>query len=65
MTNKQLFTKVGELLAALHLLQEELQEHFDDHTDKWQESEAGESWQHNIEAVEEAIAALENVSEGA
>jgi hypothetical protein len=40
----------------------EMQDYFDQHSDTWQDSQAGESLAQMLESVEEALASLENTA---
>lgn len=44
--------------AALETLRDELQEHFEERSEAWQEGERGEEWQARIDALESALEAL-------
>ena len=59
LTKKQkteMFTKVETMVAELQDLVVEFQTHMDAHSEKWQESDAGQAWQGYIEHIEQAIA---------
>ena len=60
--NIKFITKQAEQLRAvlenLQLKHEDLQEHFDSASEKWQESEKGEKWQEELSALEDAINSL-------
>lgn len=61
--NINFITKQAEqlrsVLEQLQLKQEDLQEHFDSGSEKWQESEKGEKWQEWLSTLEDAINNLE------
>src|SRR5664279_496293 len=40
----------------------EMQNYFDQHSDQWQESQAGESLAEMLESVQEALASLEDIA---
>jgi chromosome segregation ATPase len=61
--NINFITKQAEQLRSvlehLQLKHEDLQEHFDSGSEKWQESEKGEKWQEWLSTLEDAINNLE------
>lgn len=50
------------LAEKWHALREEMQEHFDDCTEKWQESQMGDDWQALMDEIEEQADALDSVA---
>jgi len=46
--------------ADIETLRDEMQEDFDNHSEKWQESEAAESAQEEIDNIETVLSAAEN-----
>lgn len=57
---RHLRTVAAEALAALV---EQLQEHYDGKSERWQESDAGQEWQARIDAAQEALEAVEGLEE--
>lgn len=49
--------------TALEALRDELQEAFDEKSERWQEGERGEEWQQHIGSVETALEAVEALEE--
>jgi hypothetical protein len=48
--------------ALLDCAASEMQDHFDQHSEAWQESQAGESFAEMLESVEDVLAGLEDIS---
>lgn len=57
---KKYVSKVNDLVMQLRELEESLQEYYDERSERWQESEAGEQFSDDIYAVTEFTDALEN-----
>lgn len=51
-------TCLAEAIAELETVRDQLQEAFDEKSEKWQEGEAGEEMQQKIAQMEEAIEAI-------
>ena len=51
----------GQALVLLQAVQEEMEEYADQRSEQWQESERGEAMAERLQALQEAIAAVEGL----
>lgn len=54
-------TMTGQALVLLQTIQEEMQEYYEQRSEQWQESERGEAVGERLQALQEAIAAIEGL----
>ncbi len=59
--NRRWATMAGQALRLLQTIEGEMQEYFEQRSERWQESERGEDLAERLHALQEAIAAVEEL----
>lgn len=59
---KAIADKLSELQSELTAIKDDAQDYFDSRSEKWQESEKGETAQEEIERIEEFADEIENIN---
>lgn len=61
MASKETVKKIEEIIKSIEELKSGFENSFDEHSDSWKESERGEKCLENIDYLDSAIDALENI----
>lgn len=61
MTKAQASKRLQRIIDSLNELQQEMQDYYDEKTEKWQDGEKGEEYQAMMEGIEAAAMDLENL----